>query len=415
MTDGTGSDQGETRAATASGPAGGRAGPDNGDRRARVWLCRAVEPGRGSIYRFVRAAGSEAVMAKLRDAVEQDSRRRSVRLDEDRIDDDLVAATEHGFRFIIPADAEWPGPQLRPLELATAAAVAGPGEREDQLAPPLGLWVRGELPVSDAVERAVAIVGSRAATAYGEHVASELAYGLAERGWTVISGGAVGIDAAAHRGALTAGGTTIAMLAGGLDVPYPRGHRGLFDRIAGSGLLLSEWPPGCASLRHRFLVRNRLIAGLAAGTVVVEAGVRSGALATANRANTFGRPVMVVPGPVTSAMSVGGNELIRRQEASLVTRVEEVIETVGRIGADLAPARTAEPGPRDGLDPLAARVLDGVPVAQPAGVEGIARVAGVAPGDVLKVLPVLELRGLTERAATGWRLSALARRADRAS
>ena len=159
--------------------------------------------------------------------------------------------------------------------------------------------------LDELVDRSVAIVGSRASTAYGEHVAGELGHQLAERGWTVVSGGAFGIDAAAHRGALAAEAPTVAVLACGVDRPYPAAHGALLHRIAETGLLVSEWPPGAAPHRHRFLVRNRLIAALTRGTVVVEAAARSGAQATARRARKLGRQVLVVPGPVTSAMSVG--------------------------------------------------------------------------------------------------------------
>ena len=160
-------------------------------------------------------------------------------------------------------------------------------------------------------ERAVAVVGSRAATGYGAHVAGELAAGLAERGWTVVSGAAIGIDGAAHRGALAVGGPTVAVLACGADRAYPAAHQALLDRIAATGAGGQRVPAGCVPGRHRFLVRNRLIAGLGAGTVVVEAGLRSGAQRTAADAGALGRAVMAVPGPVTSAVSAGCHRLIR--------------------------------------------------------------------------------------------------------
>ena len=175
-------------------------------------------------------------------------------------------------------------------------------------------------------------IGTHLMEAYGEHVAAALGLGLADRGCSVVSGGAYGIDAAAHRGALTSGrAPTIAVLACGVDVAYPRGNDRLLAGIAGRGLLVSEHPPGSSPLRMRFLVRNRLIAGLAAGTVVVEAGLRSGAQRTAADARALGRPVMAVPGPVTSGRSAGCHRMIR-DGAVLVTRVEEVLEEVGRIG-----------------------------------------------------------------------------------
>jgi DNA processing protein len=257
------------------------------------------------------------------------------------------------------------------------------------------------------VDRSVAIVGSRASTAYGEHVAGELAAGLGERGWAVVSGGAFGIDAAAHRGALAVEGLTVAVLACGVDRPYPAAHGSLFARIAEAGLVLSEWPPGCAPLRHRFLVRNRLIAGLTRGTVVVEAAARSGAQATAKRAHRLGKEVLVVPGPVTSAMSVGCHELLREPEggARLVASAAHVLEAVGGFGADLAGAAERPPSPRDGLSDVALRVLDACPVRIGVPPERLAAVAGCDVLDVLRVLPALEVAELVQWTGTGWRLS----------
>ncbi len=167
----------------------------------------------------------------------------------------------------------------------------------------------------------------------------------------MVSGAAIGVDGAAHRGALAVDGPTVAVLACGVDRAYPGTHAALLGRIANSGLVVSEYPPGCVPARHRFLVRNRLIAGMAAGTVVVEAGLRSGAQRTAADALALGRLVMAVPGPVTSGLSAGCHRLIRGG-ALLVTRAEEVLEAVGRIGLDLAdepaapraPHRRAQPG-----------------------------------------------------------------------
>jgi DNA processing protein len=273
--------------------------------------------------------------------------------------------------------------------------------------PPVALWVRGPVRLDELVDRSVAVVGSRASTAYGEHVAAELGYQLGERGWTVVSGGAFGIDAAAHRGALAAEAPTLAVLACGVDRPYPAAHGALFHRIAETGLVVSEWPPGCAPLRHRFLVRNRLIAALTRGTVVVEAAARSGAQATAQRARRLGREVLVVPGPVTSAMSVGCHELLREREvgATLVTSAAQVIEAVGGIGVDLADPPERPASPRDGLSDVATRVLDACPVRTGVSPERLAAIAGCDVLDVLRVLPALELADLVQWTGTGWRLA----------
>jgi DNA processing protein len=278
--------------------------------------------------------------------------------------------------------------------------------------PPLALWVRGEARLDELLDRAVAIVGSRASTAYGEHVAGEFGFGLAERGWTVVSGGAYGIDAAAHRGALAAEGRTVAVLACGVDRPYPSGNAPLLARVADSGgLLVSEFPPGFAAHGHRFLVRNRLIAAFGRGTVVVEAAARSGAAATANRARRLGRQLMVVPGPVTSAMSVGCHELLREQaddetqRAVLVASTAHVLEAVGRIGDDLADPAPRPAQARDGLSDVALRVLDACPVRIGVSPDKLAAVAGCDVLDVLRVLPALELAELVQWTGTGWRLA----------
>jgi DNA processing protein len=192
------------------------------------------------------------------------------------------------------------------------------------------LWVRGAAGLDDLLERAVAMVGARACSAYGEHVAGDLAAGLAEKGMTIVSGGAYGIDAAAHRGALAAAGRTVAFVASGVDVDYPRGNAALFERIAASGAIVSELPPGCSPTRQRFHTRNRLLAASTLGTVVVEASPRSGSLNIASWARRCGRPVMAVPGPVTSSASAGTHELIRDHAARLVTAVADVLDSLER-------------------------------------------------------------------------------------
>lgn len=369
-------------------------------RRARAWLSRAVEPGPVAVHAFLAEHGPVDAAERIRagQAPPGVLGRVGERAAEDRVDEDLAAARRAGIRLVTPEDDEWPAGPLLAMELACARGVR-------DVAPPQALWVRGPLRLCDAVERAVAVVGARAATGYGEHVAADLGYDLAGRGWTVVSGGAYGIDGAAHRGALAASGMTVAVMAGGLDAPYPAGHATLFERIAATGLLVSEWPTGCTPQRHRFLVRNRLVAALAAGSVVVEAGARSGAQSTARLTGLLGRPVMAVPGPVTSSMSVGCHALVRDAGARLVSNAAEVIEEVGTIGADLAPRPATPSGPADRLDPVAARVLDAVPLRDCASPERVAVEAGLPVGDVLRCLPALELLDLVVSTPTGWRLA----------
>jgi DNA processing protein len=394
------------------GAAAGSAGGLPGVRRARAWLSRAVEPGTIDFWRYVEDVGPVEAVRRVRSGRAPERVRSLVgaRAEQDATLADLTRAERCGARLVIPEDDEWP---TLPLHALTVAMSAEPDDRKDQSdrtkapVPPMGLWVRGAQRLDELVDRSVAIVGSRASTAYGEHVAAELGHQLGERGWTVASGGAFGIDAAAHRGALAAGAPTVAVLACGVDRPYPAAHGALFHRITETGLLVSEWPPGCAPLRHRFLVRNRLIAALTRGTVVVEAAARSGAQATAQRARRLGRQVLVVPGPVTSAMSVGCHELLRDREAqaTLVASADHVIEAVGGIGTDLAPPPERPTGPRDGLSDLAARVLDACPVRSGVSPERLAAIAGCDVLEVLRVLPALELADLVEWTGTGWRLT----------
>ena len=390
-------------------------------RLARAWLSRAVEPGRGAVFDLVTEVGPVEAARLLRSGAAGTSvgtlveARRRV----DRAAEDLAEAARLGARLVTPEDHEWPDEALRPLEIAYVREQAelrsgSPSEDRDrsrvELTPPMALWVLGSARLDETLTRSVSIVGSRAATPYGEHVAAELGHGLGRRQWAVVSGGAFGIDGAVHRGVLAADGVTVAIVGGGLRDPYPRGHAGLFHRIARDGLLVSELPPDATPQRHRFLVRNRLIAGLTAGTVVVEAGVRSGALATARQALRMGRPVMGVPGPVTSAESAGVHELIRtRPDVTLVTRTAEVAELIGSIGADLAPRPEAPATVRDGLTPVARQVLDGLPAAGTASADLIAVAAGVPPLDVLRCLPGLEVHGLVEDTPAGWQLTALGR------
>ncbi len=373
---------------------------------ARVALSHLVEPGNRILGRLVHEAGPVAVLDQLvrglaPKKLQKVAAARLAELDPVRTAEEAVAHTVRlGARLLTPEEAEWPA------RLADLRDVDSPDDENTM--PPLCLWVRGHGHLAELLDRAVSVVGARAATSYGKHVATEFGYGLADRGWTVVSGGAYGIDSAAHRGALAAGGVTVAVLASGVDVAYPVGNTNLFERIVEEGLLVSEWPPGARPQRHRFLVRNRVIAAATRGTVIVEAAARSGAKQTARRALDLGRPLMAVPGPVTSAMSVGAHSFLREERARLVTRAADVIEEVGRIGEELAmPVRGPETI-RDGLDPMSAQVLDAVP-RRAVPLERIAAEAGIAPTDARRSLPVLTLLGLVEQTAGGYRLTDRAR------
>lgn len=288
-------------------------------RRARAYLLRVAEPPAVSLAGYVAARGPVTAARHVRAGRVPDAvlRETAARRDQDLVDDDFAAAARVGARLVVPEDTEWP---TRPVAALAAAA----GEGRSWATPPLALWVRGTAPLQDAFDQAAAVIGARAATGYGEHVAAEFGYTLAASGVTVAAGAGYGIDGAAHRGALAAEGMTAAVLACGIDIAYPAGHTDLIDRIAARGLLLSEYPPGTTPARHRFLTRNRLIAALTGATVVVEAGIRSGARSTVGIAAALKKPVLVVPGPITSAMSALCHDLLGRGEARIATAAGDV-------------------------------------------------------------------------------------------
>jgi len=309
---------------------------------------------------------------------------------------DLAVLERLGGRLVTAADAEWP--------LLAFTAFAGVDTKERPAAhPPLALWVTGPARLDEVAERAAAIVGTRAATAYGEHVAAELAAGLAERDVAVVSGGAYGVDGAAHRAALAADGLTVAVLAGGIDVSYPSGHAGLFHRIGEQGLIVTEYPPGLRPQRHRFLTRNRLVAALSGATVVVEAGARSGAANTAAWARALGRGICAVPGPVTSSASVGCHVLLRAG-AMVVTRADEVLELVGRVG-ELAADAERPTSVLDGLADNELRVYDALPSRGARTVDEIAVASGLPPTEILGPLSMLEIGGLVVSQGGRWKLT----------
>lgn len=369
--------------------------PTREERLARVALNAIGEPGDPRLARLVSAMGAQEVHDRLRAdtdlaGIRSEAAERLASTDAERI---IGEAGDLGIRFVMPGDQEWPEGMA---DLATV-------EPLNQLSgEPLGLWVRGGLDLATACRGAVAVVGSRSATTYGTGVARDLAAHLGERGTTVVSGAAFGIDQAAHRGALAASGPTVAVLACGVDRPYPTAHRGLLDHLADVGAVVSELRPGCAPTRVRFLSRNRLIAALTVGTVVVEAAVRSGALNTANWAGRLNRALMGVPGPVTSAPSEGVHELIREGRASLVTRGEHVLELVSPAGQHLHRSPRGKDTPRDLLDLTEQRVLEAVPLVRPAGAPSIARTAGLAASTVQATLARLEQLGWVARTDEGW-------------
>ncbi len=291
----------------------------------------------------------------------------------------LSTAESVGATVVRPSDPVWPSGLF---DLADHA--------------PRVLWCRGDFRALPARENAVAIVGARASTGYGEHVAMDFAAGLTSRGFTVVSGGAYGIDGMAHRATLACGGSTVAVLAGGIDQLYPSGHDELLRRIITSGVVISEVSPGGAPTRWRFLQRNRLIAAIAGATVVIEAGNRSGSLNTATHARDLDRPIGVVPGPITSGASAGCHRLLRTNPATtLVTNVADVAELFGH---------EPDSGGFDARDSdTVIRILDSLSSTSPRAIDVVAARAGIEVTTVTATLGSLEAEGRAVRSLDGWK------------
>ncbi len=354
------------------------------ERWARMAWSRVAEPETVSVRDWIEAHGAVESMGRLLSGSLASDGRFDQRIAALDLDQARRALDRLLVRVVIPGDDEWP------LGL-------------DQLeSPPLCLYVRGtcDLGVTDG---SVAVVGSRAATAYGLRVAADLGEGLVQRGVTVVSGAAFGIDAAAHRGALAGGGPTVAVLARGLDRAYPQAHEGLLREIAEDGAVVSELPPGWAPYRQRFIARNRLIAAMSVGTVVVEAGLRSGSLNTARTARILVRHVAAVPGPVTSVQSAGCHKLLRETDASLVTDAAEVLDLMGRLSLDAVGPARAPVTPESDLDALARSVWSAVPVRTPADLAKLQRLTALDTTTLLGVLGRLTMLGLVVRVGERWR------------
>ncbi|MCS0500466.1 DNA-processing protein DprA [Protaetiibacter mangrovi] len=379
------------------------------ERFARATWTAIVEPGDGVAGAVVAALGAEAALAALLDdragrlllhALDE----HGVELDPGELDDgiarwtprisksDALLALRQGARFalslVVPGDPDWP------------AALDDLGVHA-----PLALWLRGDRSALGSLGRAVAIVGARAATGYGEHVTIELASGLADRGYAIVSGAAYGIDGAAHRAALASRADTVAFLAGGLDRFYPSGHEALLGRIVEHGAAISEVPCGVAPTKWRFLQRNRCIAAAGLATVVVEAGARSGSLNTAGHAAALGRPLGAVPGPVTSSASAGCHRLLREYDAVCVTTADEIAELAPLPeAAHPTVERADQEGIRPAADPTGTRIrlLDALAPRSPRTPEKIAALSGLAVDRVRAELGLLALDGAVRERGGGW-------------
>lgn len=365
---------------------------------AWAYLSRVVEPPSPLLAAYVAALGPVDAAARIKygDVPPEIARITEARREIDCAEEDLAILDRLGGRLVTPDDPEWP--------LLAFGSFRGEAVRIRPAGhAPMVLWVVGPESLVDVAERGCSIVGTRAATAYGDYQAAELSAGLADRDVAVVSGGAYGIDGVAHRAALAADGLTVAVLAGGVDVPYPAGHAAMLRRIAERGVLVSEYPPGLRPARHRFLTRNRLVAALSGATVVVEAGLRSGAANTAAWAEALGRPVCAYPGPVTSGASAGCHVLIRNG-ALLVTRVEEVVEVVG-VAGELAAEPARPTSPLDALSDTELRAYDALPARGARTVDEIAVAAGLPATGLLGPLTTLELAGLVVKRDGRWGLA----------
>lgn len=329
----------------------------------------------------------------------------AARYDWDRAGQDLAEITDLGGRLITPEDREWPA---RELGQAFGFAASGVSEHlrtyQADAVPPHALWVRGGA-LAPMMAQSVAVVGTRALTRYGAEATRMIAGGLGANQWTVVSGGALGIDTMAHEAALSVGAPTVMIAACGLDRDYPARNSRLFDRISESGSMVSEYPPGVPPQRHRFLTRNRLVAALTQGTVIVEAAWRSGALNTLSWASALGRLAMAVPGPVTSANSLGCHERIREGRAQLVTSADDVRSLLGALGhLDVAeqyelqyPGSTIQNLSRNEL-----RVYDALVPGEETETEAIAVSAGLPLALTVHLLVDLARRGIATRSGTRW-------------
>ncbi|MCU1636937.1 MAG: dprA [Cryobacterium sp.] len=363
-------------------PGDGTAGFLVGRLGASTALAAVIDPGmRARLADALRDTGVDQ-RDDLAARIDQGLQRWRPRLRSSDVIVALQQAERSATKLLLPGDGLWP------------AAVDDLGAHA-----PLVLWWRGVPAAFESLTLSIALVGARAASGYGEHVAMEVAAGLADRGFAIVSGAAYGIDGMAHRSALASRGLTVAFLAGGVDRFYPSGHDSLLARIAEVGAVVSELPCGSAPTKWRFLQRNRLIAASSRATVVLEAGWRSGSLNTAGHAAAMGRPLGAVPGPVTSPTSAGCHRLIREYGAVCVTNAAEMAELVIAVGSEGA---VPTPEGRSGPTSDEVRVRDALSSRSARRVDDIAHRSGMAVAAVRGVLGALALDGAASERPGGW-------------
>jgi len=373
---------------------------DNPTLALAAWS-RICEPGDEDAGRLIKAGGPSAALHWL---VEQGSQttaggkgvRHAVERWLPRLKDldprrELKTLASLGGRLLTPESPEWP---------------SGLNDLGDGAPLCLWVWAAPQTDLANWWSRSISIVGARACTCYGQTVARSLASDLVGAGFTVVSGGAFGIDAAAHLGALAAGGRTTAVMAGGVDRLYPKANEDMLRQIAKLGAVVSELPPGSAPRRERFLDRNRLMAAMTSATVVVESAWRSGAHRTAHVAAELMRPVAAVPGPVTSAASAGCHRLVRDGVATLVADCAQLLDLVSKVGSQIEPLTDHPSGPLDGLSAPERRVYDALPQRQIARTSQVVVASGLAATQVIAALSRLERAGRVCGISGGWRRTA---------
>lgn len=345
-----------------------------------------VEPGDRIAGELIQGLGAEAALdaflqrRDLGESAQKAFERWAPRFRDGLFEEKLQLAQKHDLKLLLPSDSEWPN------------GLHGLGAHS-----PLLIWYRGNLEHFANLGRKVGVVGSRNATHYGQRITSDLISVLVEEKAAVISGGALGIDAVAHRAALRLNGLTLAFMAGSLDSLYPAANFELFDAIGHHGLLLSELSPGSRPTRWRFLQRNRLIAALSDAAVVTEAGWRSGSINTVNHACELSRPVFAVPGPITSPASAGCNRLIRDGQANLLLDVSDLPSELGWRSNTLFDV--------DSLGSLEVRALDAL-TGRPQATDKLLVESGLSIEELRIALGSLKLLGLAESVADGfWKRS----------
>lgn len=345
-----------------------------------------VEPGDSELGELIANEGAVAALQRFisrelsEDMADADARWRA-RFVPAQVGQAIRSAAAVGATLLTPESSQWPA-----------------GLDDLGLHKPLLLWCRGDVAALEKLNKSVSVVGARASTGYGEHVTYDLVSGLVDRGFTIVSGAAYGIDGVAHRTALASGGNTIALMAGGIDRFYPSGHDTLLRNIEHNGAILAELPCGSAPTRWRFLQRNRLIAAITPITVVVEAGWRSGSLNTAHHAATLGRVLAAVPGPVTSPSSAGCHRIMREADAICVTSADDIAQLVASDDAQ-------EPDLLELLLPTQRRLIEALSKRSSRQVSELEQRTGMSAQQIRALLAQLEVEGVVRNPGSGWLLA----------